>query len=510
MGRVLTNNTSLEYSIEATPGVLAGTPTWKLTEPNTINTFGAEIATVARNPISKTRQRRKGTTSDLDSAVEFEHDLTGEAMVDFIEGFLFATAENPTVIRRLQAGANFNNLAADDDPGTPGTESGFTHDALSAAIPAGFLVFSRGFTNSANNGLFEVTGDSTTTVTEVTVSSFVDETPTEASGASLEVAGVRAGAGDLDFNVSGITATITSTTLDFTTLGLTVGQFIHVGGLVAGNQFDGANNFGYARVTAIAANTLSLDKLFSGATTDTANSEQIDLLYGRFIRNVDVDASNFVERTFQFEFAAPNLLSGPATGFEYAIGNYCNSMALNLPLTDKATVTFGFVGLSTDDITSTRKTNAATPVLPNQTTAFNTSSDIARLRIQKTDETGITTCFKSLTLTFNNNVSPEKCLGTLGATFVNFGNFDVDIEAQVLFTSEEVTNAIKNNTTVQMDFVLTNDNGAIAFDVPSMTMGDGSREYPVNESVLINVSGTAFADPTLDTSIGVSLFPRVP
>jgi hypothetical protein len=70
-----------------------------------------------------------------------------------------------------------------------------------------------------------------------------------------------------------------------------------------------------------------------------------------------------------------------------------------------------------------------------------------------------------------------------------------------------VTAAIRQNTTVTMDFILQNDDGAIAVDLPSITLGGGDREFPANESVLMNVNTQAFADPVLNTSIGVSLFP---
>ena len=65
MARVLTNTTALAYAIESSQGVLPGSPSWKSLEPNGINSFGAEITTVARSPISKNRQRRKGTVVDL-------------------------------------------------------------------------------------------------------------------------------------------------------------------------------------------------------------------------------------------------------------------------------------------------------------------------------------------------------------------------------------------------------------------------------------------------------------
>ena len=93
---------------------------------------------------------------------------------------------------------------------------------------------------------------------------------------------------------------------------------------------------------------------------------------------------------------------------------------------------------------------------------------------------------------------------------MNFGNFIVDIEAQMLFTNVDVIARIRNNTTVSMEFVVENGDGAIYVDIPSMTLGGGGRDFPVNESVLVNLTGEAFLDPTFNTSIGISIFPVVP
>jgi hypothetical protein len=505
MGRVLTNNISLAYAIEASLATLPGSPTWKLLEPNDISTFGATISTVSRQPISKNRQRKKGTTTDLESAAEFEHDLTREVFIDFAEAFVFAQF---TSVVSIASGTPGGTLAADSDIAGAGTE-GFTHAALTAALPANTLIYTRGFTQTAANGLFVVDGtNSTTTVTDITTTpGIIDEIPTQAQHATLEVAGRRGASGDLTWNAT--TKTLGSTLLDFTTLGLTVGQFIHVGGLTVTNQF--AAGVLYGRIVSITATAIVLDKIVGTLTiTDAGTGKLIDILFGRFLRNVAVDHASFIERSFQFEAAYAGLNNPSGDKYEYSKGNLANTMELNLPLTDKATVTFGFVGTDTDVPTATRKTNAATPVLPVQTVAYNTTSDITRLRITQVDEDGLTTCFKEVTLTLNNNVSPEKCLGVLGASYMNTGNFEVDLEAQVLFTQSEVVDAIRNNETVTMEFILTNDDGGIAIDLPAMTLGDGSKEFPVNESVLINLSGEAFAHPTLGYSIGISLFPVLP
>jgi hypothetical protein len=491
MGRVLTNNISLEYAAEETLGVLPASPAWKTLEPNAINTFGASVTTVARSPISKNRQRRKGTITDLDSAVEFEGDLTLDHFIDFIEGFMFSSLVG-AVVRVPTAVVG-------------GATDAYTVPVMPAAIPAGHLVYARGFVQTANNGLKVVDAGGTTTAVPVTTDLTDEASPP--TNAELALCGVRSAAGDIDVDASG---NLTSTVLDFTTLGLYAGQVIWVGGDAAINRFTNAANKGFTRVVSIAANLLTLDKKGQAFVTEANVTQEVDLYFGRFVRNVSVDASDFLERSFQFEGAYPNLGTGGTDRYEYAKGNYCNRLSFELPLTDKAGATFAFTGTDTDVPTATRATNAATPVEPLQTGAFNTSADIARLRIQEADETGLTTDFKSLTFTLNNNVSPEKVLGTLGAKFMNIGNFEVDIEAQLLFTDGEVVEAVRENRRVTMDFSIRNDDGAIVVDVPSMTLGDGAREYPVNESVLINTTAQAYGDTTLGYSVGVSLFPYAP
>jgi len=520
MGRVLTNNVNLSYTIETAVGV-AGT-SWFLLEPNTINNFGATIATVARAPISKNKQRRKGTITDLDSAMEFEHDLTLSAFQDFIEGFAFATAVNGDMDLATSAVA-----AATDD---------YTVAAVSAAVGGKLnfsateyatLIHARGYSNAANNGLKQLAADVATAGTSVAVTaSLVDETPP--ANARIELAGLRLldASTDFVFAYSSVLHQMTITEqgtivgFDWADYGLTAGQLVHIGspdtsGVVqnALQQTTADDAYGYARVVSITAQVLTLDKLDTALQYATPTSDAtVDLLFGKFIRNVSIDSSEYLERSFQFEAEYPNLETGGDSGFQYSLGNYCNTAAFNLPLTDKATVTFGFIGTDTENPVgpADRKTGASAALSPTQTSAFNTTSDIARLRVNEVDETGLSTDFKSLTFTINNNVSPEKVLGVLGAKYMNTGNFEIDIEAQLLFTNSAVLEKIRDNETVTMDFIVKNDNGAIAVDVPSMTLGGGDREFPANESLLVNLTAQAFGDAVLNTSVGISIFPIVP
>ena len=305
-----------------------------------------------------------------------------------------------------------------------------------------------------------------------------------------------------------------STALDFTTLPMQVGEFIFLGGTALANRFFASpslDNSGYARIVSIAASAVVLDKVTETFVTDSGTGKLIQIFFGRFLKNVPTDDANFLERSYQFELEYPGLATnGVDSKFSYAAGNFANTMAISMPLADKAGVSFAFIGTDTLPPTETRKAEAENAVEPARTSAYNTTTDCARLRITKVDESGLTTDFKSLTVTLNNNVSPEKVLCNLGAKFMNFGNFEVNIEAQLVFTDSAVIDAVRNNETVAMDFAVKNDDGAIMFDIPAMTLGGGDTEFPVNESVLINITSEAFQDPTTGNSIGISVFPFVP
>tara|TARA_R110000796_G_scaffold41179_2_gene101986 strand:+ start:29639 stop:31156 length:1518 start_codon:yes stop_codon:yes gene_type:complete len=502
MARSLTNNLAMAAAIETSIGTLPATPLWVKLEPNSIGAYGATITTVPRNPISNTRQQRKGSTTDLDSSVEWEGDLTKDHALLFAEGFIFAQRQNSGVMERIQAGSDYDSLTAVN------ATSAYAHDALSAALATGTLVFARGFTTAGNNGLKEVDAASTTILTIVT-SAPVDETPAIATGARLDVAGFRLADGTWDDTAKAFGSTL----IDLSTLALSVGQMLRVGS--DANALTGGQLVG--RIVSITAAIITLDKvqnLGTGTLNGGGNVTALacDLLYGQFVKNVAVSDADFITRSFQFELVYDDLQNPAGTGdeYEYAIGNLCNEMVFNMPGQDKATVSFGFIGTNADDITTTRKTNSANAVDPVQTAAFNTAASFARLNMTDTSEVSLGACFKSLTLTLGNEVSPEKCLGTLGALFMNTGNFTVGLDAELLFTDSDLAQAVKDNQTVTMDMLLNNDDGAIGLDIPSLTLGGGAKTYPVNESIKISVTGSAFADDTLNTSIGITEFPYFP
>ena len=516
MGRTLTNNTAFNYCIESSIGTASST--WYEIEVNEVGAWGSEISTVSRNPISANRQRRKGTTTDLDSTVELEADLTLSAFRQFTEGFCFATAVNYDMVGLLAS------AVVDTDNDTYVTTDTLTTDQATK-LDVDTLIWAEGFTNTENNGLKSVSVATIASDSDVPVNETLVDEASPPSTARISLVGHRMAAGDTpswtwSAGSSQATLALTGVGTELQALGLTAGQTVHIGSISSStsttiqNAFENAaanDMYGWARVKEFTdANTVVFDKVDAALQyTDATIATAVDILFSEFVRNVSTTDSDFLERSFQFEAAFANLGSGGGTEYEYAKGNYCNTMTFELPLADKATLSFGFIGTDTDPpvAAASRKSGASSATSPNYTSAYNSTADIARLRITDTDETGLTTDFKALSITFNNNVSPEKILGTLGAAYMNYGNFEVDVEAQMLFSNGDVIDRIRNNTTVTMDFIIKNDDGCISVDIPSITLGGGSRDFPENESILVDTTAMAFQDATLGTSIGVSILP---
>ena len=486
MAAVDTNSISLALCKEPIPGSLPEPGTKALyLEPNGIPEFGGSISTVARAPISANRQQRKGTITDFSSTVSVEQDLTVSSFLSVIEGAVLSEWQGVPTLHAAKT-----------------TASGLTVTSLTKDVPANALVYLHGF--KQNTGLKKVSTAAKAGATTISISGLVagDE-------GTAFVCGVEGEAGDIKSGVN----TLESTKLDFTTLPLFKGAAIFVGGETKSTSFETGIS-GLARIVKVEAHTLTLDKLDKLDTAfaeDSGDTKTIRIFFGPFLRNVPVNDELFHAHSYAMELTYPGLVdteSGVVDGYEYSTGNKINTLEIGMSVNDKATLNITTFGLDTHPVSETSQGwDISNPTFIE---AFSTPSDFLRLRVQGVDEEGLTSYFKDCTLSINNNISAENVLAKLGPAFTNIGTLNVSLSGNIVFTNPKVTDKIRNNCTCSADLCLSNNDGSIYIDLPRITLGDGKKDFAVNEKVKLSLTGTSFVDDDYDYSVGITYFAYLP
>jgi hypothetical protein len=203
--------------------------------------------------------------------------------------FQLTYPKDESPLSEIYRSALFNawtNTAQRDNDGTADsniTAVATTNEILTTltgtSFIAGQLVRFTGFGVAGNNGVFKCTTGSAT-VARFIGAGLTDEAVPPAA-ARVKVVGFAGAAADITATATGLGSTL----LDFTTLGLAVGQWVKVGGTAAGDKFATAALNAYMRITAIAATALTLDNRPVGWTTDAGTGKTIKVWVGDTIKN---------------------------------------------------------------------------------------------------------------------------------------------------------------------------------------------------------------------------------
>lgn len=468
---------------------------WQTLQPNAdgIGNFYLATKTVARAPLSKQRQMEASEIVDGDATPTLAHDLTKDLIDAFAEGIMLARAKHP-------GGTGLAYFTP-----TARTSTDYTVAAL-GALPQNTLVVARGFVNAANNGLFAVGAASTGTAVKVaggiaeTVSGYV---------ATLEVAGWRGASGDIGIDVNG---NLTSTVADFTTMGLTVGQSIWLGGSAVGTTFAATAYRGFAIITAIAANLLTLSRRqWTVAAADPGTGKTIDIYWGRWLRNVAFGHADYLETSYQMELTYFLLSGGVTDEYVYAAGNLVNQFELTMGAQALITTALSFLGTTIGDPTTSRATGASTAAGPLAIEGYTTVTKLLYERFMvKATEVIVSDDIESSKVTINNNINPQKQHGTLGTKRVVVGKIATMIDATVELVSDAALIACRANTTMMYGVGLRNGDGGIFVDVPALKCTDAPPKFPANGPVTLDLKFAAFRDALLNYTTGLTLFPWLP
>jgi hypothetical protein len=500
--KIDSNTTALAYAEEQSLKTLPGTPVWYPLEPNSYSDFGGQVSLLSRNPINALRKNKKGVITDLDASGEFNQDLTHSNLTRLLQGFFFAD------IREKVTNLPMNGTAI---PFTSVTASTDIYAAASglAGILANSLVYFTGFTNAANNGLKVV--PSASTATQITApDGTVDETPPATAKAKL--VGYQFASGTLNVAMNGqlVQLSRASGAVDFTTLPLNPGDWIFVGGDAVGERFV-TNLPGFGRVKRVATTFIELDKVSWTPSAETGTGKTVRIFYCDVLK--DESTTNLIKRrTYNIERQLGN--DGNGIQSEYLVGAVANELTINIAQADKINVDISFVACDVEQRTGTTGIKSGTRATQTVEDAYNTSSDFSRIKLNLagdayTSSTALFAFATEMTVSINNNVNPNKAVGTLGAFDLSVGNFTVSGEMTAYFGDVTAVQAVRNNSDITIDFAIVKANKGLLFDMPLIALGDGRLEVEQDEAITLPLETNA-AESTYGHTLFLGSFSYLP
>lgn len=393
----------------------------------------------------------------------------------------------------------FNDGTADSvitDAGT--VVSTYAVNAGGTAVKVGHLVQAKGFGQAANNQIFRASASTATTVVGAT--GLVAEVAPPGT-ASLKVVGFAGVSGDITALADGLG----STALDFTTLGLVVGQAVKVGGSAAGSQFAFLISAGakaraaaYARVTGIAANKLTLDNLPSGWTTDAGTGKTIWVFFSDQIKNGVTKNSLSIEKGF---------LAQPVPSYITNLGMCANTFSIEATSGDKIKGSVAFTGMG-GGISTTTLDAAPDAVTTGVVMAAN--SNVGRLGVNQV-QLGAPNWAKGFTLQINNNLRSRDAVDSDAPVDIADGECTVTGKLTTYFGSKDEVEAFYNGTPRAINTRVTKNGQTLFFQIPrAVYRGGGNPQATAkNTDVMADFDWQASQDVATNAHVILDRLPYV-
>lgn len=444
------NRTQLTLVRETTAGTTPGTPrmrTMRITK---------EALSFTPNYLDSDELRSDRMLGDPIKVMQ-----ASEGSVDFELSY----PDDASPLSELLRSAFFNtwvNTPTYDNDGTADsvvTDAGTTTDTYvvasgGASVKAGHLVQASGFTNSANNQIFRAASSTGTTIVGSSLSLTAETAPP--GTAKLKVIGFAGASGDITATSTGLG----STSLDFTTLGLAVGQWLKIDSTTAGYRFATAELNDWVRVNAIAAHALTLDNRPSGWTTDSGTGKTIRVYFGDQLRNGTTATSLSLEKGF-LDQSSPTYIVN--TGMQV------NTLNLSISSRQKITGSVSFMGMGGSESTTSLD---ASPDAATTGAVMAANANVGRVA-----ENGSTLTSpnwtKELSITINNNLRTIEAVDSASPVGINPGECTVTGRLSTYFGSDSLLAKLYAGTASSINCRVAKNSQALIFSIPRQTLRSG-------------------------------------
>ncbi|WP_143199382.1 phage tail tube protein [Bradyrhizobium sp. NAS80.1] len=319
--------------------------------------------------------------------------------------------------------------------------------------------------------------------------------------AKLKVVGFAGAAGDITALADGLG----STALDFTTLGLAIGQWVKVGGSAAGTTFAALISAGtkaraaaYAKITAIAASKLTLDNLPSSWATDTGAGKTIWVFFGDQIKNGITKNSLTIEKGF---------LAQPVPSYIVNNGMCANTFSIDMTSGDKIKGSVAFTGMG-GGIDTVTLDAVPDPVTTGVVMAAN--ANVGRLGVNQV-QLGSPNWAKGFTVQINNNLRSRDAVDSDAPVDIADGECTVTGKLTTYFGSMTEVQAFYNGTPRAINSRVTKNGQTLIFQIPrAVYRGGGNPQATAkNTDVMADFDYQASQDAATNAHILLDRFEYV-
>lgn len=300
---------------------------------------------------------------------------------------------------------------------------------------------------------------------------------------------------------------------DFTTLGLTIGEWIFVGSDEAAERFDVAGAF-YARVSQINPSSLTFDNgtFIAGLQADDGVNKTIKIYMGKVLRN-EATADLIKRKSYCFERTLGKDLTTDVPQAEYISGAVFGEFSMKASQGDMLKADLTFTATNNEYRTGTLLSDSKLTSALGES-GINTTSDVRAVRLTLVDKNKSTSTplFAYVTeaeVTVNNNLSENKALGVFGAIDVSSGNFEVMAKTTAYFTTVEAVKAVRNNADAGLYMLFATNNKGFIFDIPLVGLGGGALSVEKDNPITLELDANGAENDFGYTMMYIS-FPVLP
>lgn len=486
--RIESRETHTEMAVETSLGVVPAVPAWRTIDLNSYSDASIDYTATARSVLSEGRGVKKGTQTDMTATFGYNIDNTGDNVLAQISSFLFNVPKERAT-RSILAGAPKVTLASLNV--TAVTATSITTSAAPPIAVGDLIILSDGVNNRSVQHVTAV------------AASVITCAPAYAGGAALTVqnprradtriikVGIRAAA------ASTLTGAATAVTLKLTaaavtSLNLKIGEWVFVGGDTAAMRPVNTEPF-YARVSAIAGDTITFDATTRPAAVAPEDVATLDVFVGTYVSD-GVDTISFAHSRYLGKDDANKHMR------EVYTGSIASEMAINMDAKSLLTCDFSYMcmkgdTLALDNAAHTAAYGTITPAMEGE--AISTVTDVYRQRLVipklgTVNPAAIHAFVKTLTVNVNNNLTLDDAQGTLGAIGASAGDFTATGSMQVYLVSTKIREAIRCNCTAALDVICARKNSGFVLDMPALTLSNGAISIEKGQSVTIDLDQSAF------------------